>query len=301
MLTESVTLGSMIDGTLFAVEAPSESGLRVTLSTGLTTTSDTEFTLSNGTLSVSDIVELGQELILVTAKSEDATPVYTASRGYYSSTAEAHSTGDLGVANPQFPRRRVADAIKRSLVRIEALGVPLVVNETLTRETDLEYVILPTDCRQVLQVMYIDTLTGRFLEVGNWREFSNLSLGRVMSVPKAIKNADELEVVYRKSYSFSDSPAFPDESSTVTLPSPAVDLPASYAAAWLVSAREISRQEIDRANEAAPDDQVRVQSGVGLMRALWQQFYRELDEVRRVVDFEVPKHRPWHQRPVRLV
>lgn len=302
MQTTSVTLGSLIDSALFELEGASEKARPVTIgSTALTTTSDIDFTLSSGSASVSDIIEFGNELVLVTSKSSDATPIYRCSRGYYNTTKAAQVEGTVGMVNPPYPRRRVATAIDRCLTRLEALGVPLVTSAAFTRQAGLRQIDLPADCRRVLQVLYVSTSTpmeGKITPIDGWQVYDSIptaisSTNKVMHLPWWVTDTDTLQVIYQTPYSWSDSPAFPDEDATVSLPVGASDLPASYAAAFLVSAREVSRQELDRSEEWARTEPVRGGASGALVRAKWQEFYRALDEAQRVVSFEVPKHRPY--------
>lgn len=302
METTAVTLGSLIDSALFELEGASEKARPVVIgSVALGTTSEIDFTMSSGSASVSDIIEFGSELVLITSKSDDATPVYRCSRGYYNSTAAAHAEGSVGMVNPPFPRRRVADAIGRCLPRLEALGVPLVVGETLAREVGLRYIELPTGVRRVLQVLYLNTTSGRILEIDGWRVYdvdtTVSASGKILHLPTYVSDDDDLRIVYQAPYEWSASPAFPLETATIDLPMGASDLPASYAAAWLVSAREVSRQELDRSEEWARLEPVRGGGSGALVRAKWQEFYRALDEAQRVVSFEVPKHRPYIRAP----
>lgn len=301
MLTTTVALGSLIDSALYELESAGDRARPVVIgATALSATSDVDFTLASGDLQVSDIVEFGSEIVLITARSEDATPIYRCSRGYYGTTATTHASGVVGVVNPPYPRRRVADAINRCLTRLEALGVPLVTSAALSREAGLRYIELPTNVRQVLQVLHINTTTGKVLPIDGWRVFSSIDTditasGKLLHLPNYVMDADELQVIYRSPYTWTGT--FPAETATVEMPSGSSDLPASYAAAWLVSAREVSRQELDRAEEWSRTEPVRGGSSGALVRAKWQEFYRALDEAQRVVAFEVPKHRPFIPTP----
>lgn len=302
MQTVSVTLGSLIDSALFELEGASERPRPVTIgATALTTVNDVQFTLSAGSLQVSDLVEFGSELVLVTAKSADATPIYTVARAYYNTTAVAQVSGTVGTVNPPFPRRRVADAVNRCLVRLEALGVPLTVVDGFLREAGLRYIELPTGVRRVIRVTYVNPTSGRISPIDGWTvedvPTGYSPSGKVLHLPWYVADSDTLQVTYQTPYAWSTSPAFPSESATVTLPVGASDLPGSYAAAWLVSAREVSRQELDRSEEWARTEMLRGGGSGALVRAKWQEFYRALDEAQRVVAFEVPKHRPYVPAP----
>tara|TARA_R110002072_G_scaffold194428_2_gene351760 strand:+ start:180 stop:632 length:453 start_codon:yes stop_codon:yes gene_type:complete len=130
-------------------------------------------------------------------------------------------------------------------------------------------------------------------DVGGWRELEDLGL--LMYPP--LGEVTQMTVVYRTPFTWSTVPAFPDEAATIIIPEGASELLGLYAACWMLSGREVSRQEIDRSNEHQTQDQVRLQSGTGLVRSKWQEFYRSLDEVRRITAHAVPKHRPVDRRP----
>jgi hypothetical protein len=304
--TTTVTLGSLVDSALFEIEHPAERGAPLTISDTdfLENVTDTQFRLKSGALNVSDVVEFGSELMMVTSKSSDLSPIYTVQRGYYRTTPAVHGPGTVGQANPQFPRRRVAEFVGRGLTRMEALGVPLVSAETFNREPGKRHVVLPAEVRQVLSVSYINPDSGRVAQLDGWSEHDNVPLsvaatGKILSLPWYVSDADDLHVVFSEPYSWVGG--FPAESATVTVPAPAVDVPSAFAAAMLVSGREVSRMQIDRAEEWAQTEPLRGQGGGALVRAKWQEFYRLLDEARRVVAHDVPVHRPFVRRPrVRL-
>lgn len=302
MQTTTVSLGSLVDSALYEIEHPAERGVALVMSASdfLENATDTQFKLQAGTLKVNDLAEFGSELVLVTAKTADVTPIYTVHRGYYNTTAVAHAAGTTGHSNPQFPRRRAAEFVNRALTRMEALGVALITSETMTRVAGLRQVVLPADVRQVLQVLYVNPTTGRVMELDGWMEHDNVpasvsATGKVLSLPWYVMDADDLQVVYSEPYSWTGD--FPDESATVVLPSAAVDIPSTYAAAMLISGREVSRMQLDRVEEWAQTEPLRGNGGGALVRAKWQEFYRLLDEARRVVALETPLHRPMIKRP----
>lgn len=298
MQTTTVTLGELIERTLYELEAPTERGKPVVLGSDLDD-NDTTFTLTSGSLQESDLVEFGAELLLVTTKSADLTPLYTVQRGYYNTTRAAHATSDVGYANPQFPRRRVADFVDRSLVRLEALGAPLLVAEMFEREEGTRIVELPAAARQVLRVTYYNEESGRLLDLNGWEQFfvaTDISTnGNILAAPWYVTDDDQLQVTYTTRYTWDGT--FPDEDAILTIHAAAVDLPASYAAAMLLSGREISRQQLDRASEFSQTEPMRSTGGGALVRAKWQDFYRALDEARRVIAIDVPVHRPLQRRP----
>jgi hypothetical protein len=304
MQTITVTLGSLIDTTLFEMEAAAERGRPVTLGTTISEV-DNEFILSTGVAQVSDVIEFGSELVLVTARSDAQNPMYTVQRGYYGSIAVAHTIGALGITNPQFSRRRVAEAINRSFPRLESLGVHPVESAVIYRTEGKRQLVLPEDAREVLQIVYINSDTGRVVPIGAWNAYGTVdptvsATGRLVHLPPFIADDDELHVVYQVPYEWTGE-AFPSEAAQVKLPRGAQDLPASYAAAWLTSAREVSRQELDRSEEFGRTVPLTNGGGAGLVNAKWREFYRALDEARRIVAIDVPKYRPYIRAPRRIL
>ena len=296
------TFGDLIDRTLLQVQAPVERGASVVLGVSLDTTT-TSFTLSSTTttLSPTDIVEFAGELMLVSSKTDAASPEYTVSRGYFQTTAQAHSLGAVGQVNPQYTRKRVGEAIRRSFARLEALGLPLVKTKILSPyesvgiDPNRMVLSMPEDTRTVLSVR-----TTALYELPRWEFLDNLptgdyGTGKVVRLPgKGLTDEHEFYVVYQVPYRWSQHPTAPVETDTILLPEGAEDLPCSYATAFLLSSREVSRTEIDRAEEWARNEPLRGGgSSAGVNRA-WQEFYRALDEARRLSP--PPRRRPYFRR-----
>jgi hypothetical protein len=293
MSTVTVTLGQLVDRALLELQGPAEQGRRVVLAesdNGLTAVDGTTFKLVEGTdgssVNPTDLIEFGSELLLVTAKTDDPEPLYTAARAYYQTTATTHASGTVGHLNPSHPRRRVAEGVRRSFARLEALGIPFRTVDTFTRQEGYAYLEMPANTREVLQVLYWGT-DGRLRVLDGWRFFDTVptgkfASGKALNVGYYVADEDELEIVYTTPYRWSSYPDEPDEDSTVEMREGSEDLPALYASAWSLSAREISRSELDRSEEwNRSEPQERGQSGA-LVRARWQEFYRALDEARRL-------------------
>lgn len=297
MNTVTVTLSTLVDRALEELQGPSELGKKVVRSAALTA-SETTFTLSDTTPSVSDLLEFGDELMLITGKSTDTNPTFTVSRGYYQTTAVAHDAEEVGYVNPQWNRHRVAGAVRRAFARLEGLGVPLLKSTAGGPEesvdSDLRMVLsIPSEARDVWNVRQ------DLIEVEHWEFIEDLPTSdyptsKVVRLPKWVQDDDWFNVVYRAPYRWDSFPDEPTGTSEIELPEGAEDLPAAYAAAWLTSAREISRTELDRATEWNASEPSRGGVSQSLVRAKWQEFYRALDEVRRL-DTPLPR-RPYVRR-----
>src|SRR4051812_10537441 len=104
-------MSDLIDEALDYVHGYSERPAELVLaSPGLASGLTSTLTLDLGSASVTDVLEFGQELMLVTGKTADATPTYTVARGYLGTTAVAVATTTVGGLNPLYPRYLVQRA-----------------------------------------------------------------------------------------------------------------------------------------------------------------------------------------------
>lgn len=300
MNTVSLTMSDLIDETLDNLWRIGERPAPVVLGSNALTasSSDATFTLASSTswnrVQETSVVEFGQELVLVTDKTDDATPVFTCIRGYEGTTVAAHAEDDVGTLNPSFPRHRIQRRIQQSIRRLDAF-IPLTASSTFSVTTDTQRVIMPATTVDVLRVAVVAEETGRWWDIDGWKFVDDVpttlvSTGKLLSTPRFISNDDTLYVVYQKLHEWSD--ATPDEESTISVLVGAENLPASYASAYLMARREVGRLELDRSEEWHQQEVLRGGSNVGLIRDLWAQFYRELDEAKRLYPAR-PRHRPF--------
>jgi hypothetical protein len=303
----TVSMSELVDRALLELHAPSERGLRVVIGDdALGATDTTTFTLSHGAEFVNrtDVIEFGNELVLVTGKSDDLVPVFTAARGYFGTEPGEYLTGVDGTVNPPFPRFRVAEGVRRSFPRLDALGVHVVKSDVVLKEFGQAYALLPAGTKDVYDVWYFAP-GGRLVDLDRWRFDHSLPTdrfptGAAVRLPYYVEDGDELHIRFRVPYRWDSFPDPPSMDSQILVPEGAEDLPALYAACFMVSAREVSRHEIDRSEEWARTADISERGSPGaLVRAKWQEFYRALDEARRVN--HVPARRTYRPMPkVRL-
>ncbi len=112
--------------------------------------SEEENLLGNGAL-----VEIGQELMLVTA-ANTSTRTLTVSRGYAGTTAATHADETNIFINPTFPRKSVYDAVSDNISRL----YPTLYNVTTTNVTsNSTYQEVPASTVEVL-TSYVQNATG---------------------------------------------------------------------------------------------------------------------------------------------
>lgn len=295
MLSVTKTLDSLVDDALAEIARYDERGYRVLTTSDMSDTTGTTLSIDNGLrVSASDVIEVDNELMLITATSADPNPILTVSRGYDGTTAATHTSGTPGTVNPMFARRRIARWVVRAFARLEAKGIFNVVSTQLYRTAGEEYFVLPGDCRDVIRVGYMDSY-GRFEpKIDGWRFFDDMPTtlipsGRIVRLPRFLADTDQLIVTYRAPYRWSNYPADPDGSSTISMPESTQDLPPMYAACCAATGREMSRQDIDRSAEWNRSQGYTSGISTGLVRQKWQEFYQAVDDARRLYVPDIPR------------
>lgn len=313
MLTISKTLSDLTEETLSSLYRLVERPTTILLGANALTVSpaDTTFTLATVTdenvVNIGDTVEFERELLFVRDKSGSPGSVtFTAVRAAFGSTIAAHSTAVAGLVNPPFPRWRVQQTILRAFTKLD-IWVPQVVTTSMNKLAGYNILNLPADTMEVYRIGYFG-YAGSFNELGGWRFFAD-STGAAIDIvqagvtatitptaqfvrlPGGVGDTDDLAVTYQLPWAFSS--ATPAEGDTVNLPRGGDNIPASYAAAYLAARREIGRAELDNSDEFPK--LATAQFAGSMIRDLWQQYYRELDEARRL--YRPPRTRPFITRP----
>lgn len=296
-VTTQTTLQTLIDETLDALYRAAERPAQVILgSDDLASVNDKEFTLSVGVLAPTDLVEFGSDLSLVTAVSEDATPVYTVSRGYLGTTPTTHATGDVGLVNPPYYRAQVERWIRRAVDGLMNTELPFVTSDVFQTVANGGYIELPSDTIEVFSVRHLSSLDNRIADVGGWRFEDNIptslvTSGKVLRVASTVTEEDELIVTLRRPYAFDGV----GEAATIELPLAGADIPVLWAAAYGQSRREVSRAELDKIEEWNQEQAIRAGVNLRLIRDLWGEVYRRVDEAKRV--HRTPRTRVFRKTP----
>lgn len=305
----TLVLGDVIEEAMALLYRPVERPMQCAVGSDALTSSsaDTTCTLSGdySSVRVSTVIESGQELILVTARSADATPIFTVARGYAGTPVSAHTTGTVVLVGPLWARYEVRRSILRCFNGPLSAYLPNLTSTTLTTATNSYFVSMPAATVDVVRVAVSSVLSG---SVSHWDEISQwdfiedvptavVSTGKMLTFPYGFPTGQSLHVTYQTTYAWSGGTSDPAEAETVPIPAAGADLPALYAAAYQVFAREISRLELDRISEWNSEAAVRQGVNLRMAQTLWTEFYRRLDEARKVQN--VPRHRAY--RPMRTM
>jgi hypothetical protein len=297
----TVTLGQLVDGALEGVQAPPEVG-RLVVRTAALGEGDGGFQLVDASIvAVTDIIEFADELMFVTAKSDDsATATLTVIRGYYGTTPRTHAANEVGVLNPRWARKRVASLINESFTHLESGGVQIVVTDPMIVPYVDPYdnwttlLPVPEGARRVWNVR------AGIHEIAQWHPVGDLPEGdypdtRVIRLPRHMRLYDgPYSIVYQMPYRWSDTPAV--ETSTVEIPEGAEFLPALYAAWKLTGDREVSRSQVDRSEEWTAGQR---DTGPALVRLKREEFYGALLAAKSALAASMPdRRRPHVAKPV---
>lgn len=297
MITSSLLVSALVEEALGNLYRTAERPKIVTLgSADLVDAVDTSFSLATvddwQAVNVMDTVEFGSELVYISAKTTDVIPVFTCVRGVEGTTAVAHVPGSTGNVNPAWPRYKVFNHVRDWFRRSNA-KLPLIASESYTIPAPTLYISVPADTLKILRVGYLNPTTLSFSDVGGWTFVDDIptalvATGKAVTVTSFIANITSLIVTRWVPYTVPAS-----EAASVTLPLGAEICPGLYAAAMLVSKREISRLELDNAAEWQKLEVIRNGQNLGITRDLWQQYYAAIDDAKRTQ--QPPKYRPYRK------
>lgn len=296
--TVTVTLGDLVDDALNHLYRATERPYQTTVgANALADAADTSLTITGfDSVFPTTLLEAGSELMLVTNKTSDATPVFTVVRGYAGSTASGgHPTNTTLYLNPAWPRHEVTGWIQRFVSSVLNTYLPQITSQVMNRATGLQYIEMPASTVRVLSLRHMSTVTGRVVDVPGWQFEQDLptavvTSGKLLRVPSYVYDDDDLIVTYQTPYEWSGS----GESATVDVPLGTEDLPVLWAVAYGQMRREISRAELDKVEEWNQEQAIRAGVNLRMVRDAWSEVYRRMDEARKLQD--VPRHRPYRKR-----
>lgn len=285
------TLGELIDETLDVLYTTGERPKPVVSDRILGPTAQANILslqLGAEEVSVTDTLEFGSELLLVTRKTDAPNPELTVLRGYAGTPIGTINISQVGRLNPYWTRHHVGRTVRRFFTSVAQVWLPFIESEIFfTAEAGgiaQQLIALPSYVFRVNEVRYQSPLTGRIINVPGWREERNLppevttsTIG--LRVPSFVVPADDLIVSYERRYEWVGS----GETASITMPDGIDDIPAQWAAAVLATGREMSRLELDKLSEATTEAAARQGSNINYLRFTWQNVYRRIDEARRTL------------------
>lgn len=292
-----VTLEQLIEWALDQLERPQERAESAPLPAALPADPIVLTTIPDLQLDKTDFIEIGSTLYRVHDKSDDAEPVYTLYAGYLNTPIVAQLQGATVWKNPVWSRYRVRKAVLRSLYRLTSL-LPNVTSETYNREPGKRIVEMPTTTIDVREVGHWNEIMDAYIEEGGWEFKQNLpttvsSTGMGVLIPQGINDTDDLIITRIQRWAFDT--ADPAEDDEISVPAGCEDLPALWAAAFLAAGRELSKAESDYVEKSLNDQKQRTGSPDRIARQLWQDFYQQVAQARKII--HVPTYRPYRKMP----
>jgi len=293
MTNSTLVLSDLIDYTLDELYHELEKSRVTQLGAALGAATTTFTLIGYDLVSVTDLLEIGTELMVVTEKSNDANPTFTVIRGYSSTTAVAHTTSEAVLVNPYWTRSLVIRALQQYFTGPAIAHLPLIRSEVMTtvdvNNVSQQLIPLDSDVIRVLSVRYSSPTSARIIDLPGWRFEDNLptavsSTGMGLRVGAAVSSSDDLLVAMSARYLFTGT----GEAATVDVPAGTEDIPPMYASCRLLSGREVSRLELDRLVESSGEQGARQGSNIGLVRLRWQEVYCRIDEAKRTITVPRP-------------
>lgn len=299
--TSDVTLGTLIADTLRLLYRESERPIAVTMgAANLANSADTSCELASSddwdAVSVGDRLEYGTETMRVTAKSADPTPVFTVARAQHDTpNAGTVAAGETLLLEPTWSRYDIERTLVRALAGSIRSTIPFRSTQTVYRTADKGWAGLDAATEKVLEVFLVTDITGQRQWLDSW-DFDptfptalETSGKALVHIPAGLSTSTPLYVSYESAYQWyngaddlaldPNTPA--DEADYVRLLAGMEDVPSLYAASWLVTGRELTRLELDQVEEWNQEAAIRQGLNVRMVRELWGQYYRRVDDVRR--------------------
>ena len=281
---------------------------------------DQAFTVQDPSkLNVTDLVEQGHELMLVTDKSTDADPVFSVIRDYAGTPNGGQAlTGSVLLKNPRWRRHDVWRALIHGLAGTLGAAIPMTRELLCELPKDRMWVELPADALDVTRVQVgVEDVSGfstgelRYRDVDDWqykRDYPLTTTGVAVEISTAIGvHFEKLAVRYTVPYptkapgdtDWNETPLVHDQSGeeqVVQLWQGTEDIAALYAAAFRIMGREMSRTQVNAMEQWNSDNAQRYNVNITAARFLWQSFYQRLDEAKRQHATAKDKHRPFKRR-----
>lgn len=276
------TLTQLTDETLLTLYGYGTPQPRASFLTADITNSTLSIPVTDGTNFEQGIAEIGDELIYVEAVNGDTLTVAPDGRGYFGTTAAAHSEDARVQVNPVFPRTRVQSAINDAIEGTHPVlyGVG---TDTFTFNGVVVTFELPADCEQVLQVS-ADTIGASNIQqpVRRWRFDSTASAefasGNTLTLEEPVDLGRTVTVTYRKAPTAITAN---DEFTVSGLRGTATKAVKYAAVSDLLSYLDANRLHVASATASAMDERNGVGDASRVSAQLYQRYEIELERERK--------------------
>lgn len=294
----TTTLGELVDRSVSQLLGYTHQQEQVTYLTGSITDSATSIPVNDPSLVGRGQVEIGDELIYVDRTTTTTAEAPPFGRGYRSTTATAHASGDRVVVKPAFPRSRVRDEINNT-IHLIANDVYDILTGSLTYESPQVAYELPTatfpTVDDVLALHWeIDGASEAWVPVKRWRlnryaDTTQFPSGVSLDILDPIQAGATVRVTYRPVVSpFAAGAADSVDVTTTGLPESCADILVMGAVAALAWGVDLGKAAERTVSADAISDTRGPGASSQLARQLFQKFQFRLDAERAHVLSKVP-------------
>lgn len=267
-------------------------------STALTST----ITSSASTFVVDDIemvnkgvIEIDREMIYTRSK-DAATATVTIEpwgRGYYGSTAAAHTAGARVVSNPDWPSARIASTINEQIAALYPALYAIGTDETLTVNSSTNTYVVPAAAESLLAVLWNPPGPGEeWVRVTRWTfnysaSTTDFASGKSVEIWQGMTPGRPIRLVFRKQPSalVADGDVF---ATTSGLPESCRDVVVLGTVARMLVGAEPGRVITSRVENASRDQLVPVGSATSVARQITALVDRRVAEERRKLALQYP-------------
>lgn len=200
-------------------------------------------------------IEIDDELIHIDTVGSTSATAMPFGRGVNGSVAVEHLLNAKVVNDPQFPRVRIFDAVKRAILQVQP-DLFAITPYTFTSSPVLTTYDVPVDVDRILQVSYqTNNNSGEWIKINHWTfdPAGSGATGKTITIHSAVPSARTMQVVYAGPYT---SPV-----ATTDVLETTCKIPASVhdVLLWNVISQLVPFAELVRMNLRSVEQQARAQ------------------------------------------
>lgn len=279
------TVANLVDEVISMLQGYTRGFDQATHLAATVTAGDLTWTVGDATQLSRGLVEVESELVWVDSVSTSTNQATVApyGRGFQGTTAASHNQNVRVVFNPQFPRKRVFDAINQTVLACTP-DLFSVSTTTFTYTDAVTSYQLPAAAAEVLSVSWaVPGPSSNWQPVSNWAFDKNANTsvfasGRAIFLGDLIMPGRTVQVTYA-----GDLSEYASEAVQVTsngLAASAADVLTFGAASRLLMAQDAVRLNPAAVSANALDDKSQVGSSAAVARQLYQMHKQRLGEER---------------------